>query len=113
MLALAGHARLRKLLEAYLSVRGVRAGRCMLVLGFTGSGQATRLARATALAIVKRHGAVDAGAPLGAQWARSRFRSPLLRNTLGRVATARAMAAMFVPRPEMRTAKDVMPRPRR
>lgn len=82
MLALAGHARLRKLLEAYLSVRGARTGRCMLVMGFTGSRQATRLARATALAIVKRHGAVDAGTPLGAQWARSRFRSPLLRNTL-------------------------------
>lgn len=82
MLALAGHPKLRKLLEMFLSVRGAKTGRCMLVLSFTGKREATRRSRAAALEIAKRYGAVDGGRVLGKQWEKSRFKSPYLRNTL-------------------------------
>lgn len=82
MLALAGHPKLRKLLEMFLSVRGAKTGRCMLVLAFTGAREVTRRSRAAALAIAKRHGGIDGGRVLGRQWEKSRFKSPYLRNTL-------------------------------
>lgn len=82
MLALAGHPKLRKLLEMFLSVRGAKTGRCMLVLAFTGTRDATRRARAGALEIAKGHGAIDGGRVFGKQWEKSRFQSPYLRNTL-------------------------------
>lgn len=81
-LALSGHARAVKVLDTYLGVRGVREGRCMLLLGLTGSRAQVRFAEGQAHAVVRAHGGVLTGTALGRAWRKNRFRSPYLRNTL-------------------------------
>jgi len=82
-LILAGHQRLIAALERVLALGGAGAGKCMLLLGFTGRKAPLRAARADALDITRRHGGVRlGGAAVGRQWQKSRFRTPYLRNTL-------------------------------
>ena len=81
-LALAGHERLIAALEQLLSVRGVGAGKVMLLLAFSGRNDLVKAARKAALGIARRHGGVHAGRVFGSQWRKSRFRTPYLRNTL-------------------------------
>lgn len=81
-LRLAGHADLIKWLQRYLGMRGVATGKCMLMLGVTGSLVETRRARRDALALAKRHRGVHVGRAIGKGWQKNRFRGPLLRNTL-------------------------------
>lgn len=81
-LRLAGHAELIKWLQRYLGLRGIAEGKCMMMLGVTGSLTETRRMRRDALAIAKRHKGVHVGKSIGQGWAKNRFRGPLLRNSL-------------------------------
>ncbi len=81
-LALAGHERLIAALERLLALRGVGAGKCMLICGLSGKEALVRTVRHEALEIARRHGGVGVGRIFGRQWYKSRFRTPYLRNTL-------------------------------
>lgn len=82
-LALAGHERLIGGMETVLSLRGVKEEKCMLLFGATGSKALVKMARNAALDIAKQqHGVSVAGQTFGKQWAKSRFHTPYLRNTL-------------------------------
>jgi len=80
MLTLAGHAKTVRLLEGWLSLRGCREDKCMLMLGVSGAkAQAIPAVRA-ALKLARGHGGVHVGRALGERWRRNRFRSVYLRN---------------------------------
>ncbi|MDD3762151.1 MAG: FAD-binding oxidoreductase [Nevskiales bacterium] len=81
-LRLAGHPHLIRWLQRYLGVRGVQSGQCMLMMGVTGSLAQVRRMRRDALALAKRYKGVHVGKAMGKSWAKSRFRGPLLRNSL-------------------------------
>lgn len=86
-LMLAGHPRQIAALEAYLKLRGLGGydgedGKCMLMVGVTGSRSQCGLARREALAIAARHSGVHIGRSIGRSWAQNRFKGPYLRNTL-------------------------------
>jgi alkyldihydroxyacetonephosphate synthase len=82
MLLLAGHERLLRALETWLSWRGAKEGKALLVIGATGATSTVRLALNEALGLTRRHAGVSAGRYFGAQWTKNRFRTPYLRNTL-------------------------------
>lgn len=81
-LMLAGHRRVIAALDRYLSLRGVGAEKCMMVLGFTGREALVEATRKEALAITGKCQGAHLGQALGRQWHKSRFRTPYLRNTL-------------------------------
>jgi alkyldihydroxyacetonephosphate synthase len=81
-LVLAGHENLIGLLERLLALRGVGEGKCMLLLGFSGTAAMVAAARGEALAIARKCGGVHAGRAFAAQWHKHRFRTPYLRNSL-------------------------------
>jgi alkyldihydroxyacetonephosphate synthase len=81
-LGLAGHASLVRWLERYLRLRGVGAGKVMLLLGATGPARLVRRALGEALATARAHGGVPVGEKPGAGWVKNRFRSAYLRNSL-------------------------------
>jgi alkyldihydroxyacetonephosphate synthase len=80
MLALAGHRRLVGLLDRWLRLRGCGAGRCMLLLGASGSEDQARAALRAALAVCRQHQSRHAGRKLGDKWRQGRFRNVYLRN---------------------------------
>lgn len=82
MLLLAGRERLLRALEAWLSLRGAKEGKALLVIGATGARPSVRLGLGEALALARRHAGVSAGRTFGAQWTRNRFRAAYLRNAL-------------------------------
>lgn len=81
-LALAGHAQLIAWLQRYLSLRGVAAGQCMLLIGITGDRKLYHYAKDAALAIAAGHRGAHVGRFIGKGWKKNRFRGPYLRNTL-------------------------------
>ncbi len=81
-LVLAGHERLVKALERYLSFRGAREEKCLLLAGFSGSENLVRQTRRLALGALAMRGGVVAGKAFGREWHRNRFRAPYLRNSL-------------------------------
>jgi alkyldihydroxyacetonephosphate synthase len=81
-LALAGHPSLIRWLERYLRMRGVGAGKVMLLIGASGNTLAVRRALAGALSFCKTYRGIHAGQRPGAAWVRNRFRSAYLRNSL-------------------------------
>jgi alkyldihydroxyacetonephosphate synthase len=81
-LALAGHEMLISALEQLLAMRGVKGGKCMLLLGLTGRDRIVRASRKEALGIAGKHGGIHVGRTFGKQWHKSRFLTPYLRNTL-------------------------------
>lgn len=81
-LQLSGHPDLVRWLARYLGLRGITQGKCMLVMGVTGSEAATRRLRRDALALCKRYHGVHVGRTIGKGWKQNRFRGPLLRNAL-------------------------------
>jgi len=87
-LALAGHARLISALENLLALRGIKNGKCMLILGYTGGKALGRVAIHEALGLAKDHGGVHVGGTFGKQWHKGRFRTPYLRNTLWEAGVA-------------------------
>ncbi|QOY93138.1 FAD-binding oxidoreductase [Massilia sp. UMI-21] len=80
MLTLAGHARGVRLLEGWLSLRGCKDGKCMLMIGVSGARAQALPALRAALALARGHGGVHVGRSLGERWRRNRFRSVYLRN---------------------------------
>ncbi|WP_051319374.1 FAD-binding oxidoreductase [Chitinimonas koreensis] len=81
-LTLAGHANLIAWLERYLGWRGCGEGKCMLMLGVTGTaGDAARALR-QARRLAGRHGGVHIGTVMGDKWRANRFKGPYLRNAL-------------------------------
>ena len=81
-LLLAGHERLVRALETYLSFRGAKEEKCLLLAGFTGSAGLVRQTRRQALGLLATHGGVAAGKAFGREWHRNRFLAPYLRNSL-------------------------------
>ena len=81
-LTLAGHARLIRWLERYLTWRGCGDGKCMLMLGVTADRQTARHALREARCLLARHGGIHIGQAMGSKWAANRFKGPYLRNTL-------------------------------
>mgnify|MGYP000843955384 CR=1 FL=1 len=81
-LTLAGHERLVGAMEKYLSWRGCRAGKCMLMLGVSADKRTARHALREARRLLAQYGAVYIGTAMGSKWAANRFRGPYLRNTL-------------------------------
>lgn len=81
-LLLSPKERLVGALEGYLALRGVREGKCLLLVGLSGRDRIVRTARREAMGLLRRLGGVVVGSPLGRSWQRSRFLAPYLRNTL-------------------------------
>ncbi|HYW03054.1 MAG TPA: FAD-binding oxidoreductase [Gammaproteobacteria bacterium] len=81
-LTLAGHEWSVRMLERYLAIRGAGTGKCMLTFGVTGRRDQCSNALQQSLALFRAHGGVSAGSGLGRRWARARFRSPYLRDSL-------------------------------
>ena len=81
-LLLAGHARLIRALETYLSFRGAREEKCLLLVGVSGGENLVRQTRRQVLGALAMRGGVVAGRAFGREWHRNRFRAPYLRNTL-------------------------------
>ncbi len=81
-LALAGHERLIGAMERFLSIRGLGAGKCMLLLGLCGKPVLVRTNRSEVLSITHKLGGVHVGKTFGEQWHKNRFRTPYFRNTL-------------------------------
>ncbi|MQA19553.1 FAD-binding oxidoreductase [Rugamonas rivuli] len=80
MLALAGHKKLISALERYLSWRGCKDGKCMLMIGVSGRKAAAKAALRDALVLVAPHGGVHIGRKMGDKWKQNRFRNVYLRN---------------------------------
>jgi alkyldihydroxyacetonephosphate synthase len=80
MLALAGHRKLIGLLEGWLSLRGCKEGKCMLMIGASGARPQARAAIGAALRLARRHGGVHVGRKMGNKWKQNRFRNVYLRN---------------------------------
>ncbi|MCA9930458.1 MAG: FAD-binding protein, partial [Anaerolineales bacterium] len=81
-LKLAGHEVLIGTLERLLRLRGLEAGKSMLLMGFTGKREIVNASRKEVLAITGSSGGIHIGQQFGNQWQKSRFHSPYLRNTL-------------------------------
>jgi len=81
-LRMAGHAKAIAWLERLLAWRGCGAGKCLLMVGFTGARTQVAAMRGAAAAIWRRHGGVSTGTLLGDKWRANRFRSVYLRNSL-------------------------------
>ena len=82
LLALGGHRTQARALEFFLGARGLGAGRCMMLIGFTGSRPGIDASRHESLQITRSQGGVHLGQVLGRQWQKNRFRVPYLRNAL-------------------------------
>ncbi|NVD97131.1 FAD-binding oxidoreductase [Massilia sp. BJB1822] len=80
MLALAGHKRLIGALETWLSLRGCRDGKCMLMIGASGGKGQAKAAMRAALGLCRRHNGVHIGRMMGDKWKQNRFRNVYLRN---------------------------------
>lgn len=81
-LALAGHRRLIAALERMLALRKVGEGKCLLLLGCRGRSAVVKAACKEALHLAEKQEAVSVGRAFGKRWAKTRFRTPYLRNTL-------------------------------
>lgn len=81
MLTLAGHQRLVGMLETYLGWRGCAEGKCMLMIGVSGSKSAAKAALGSALSLARRCSGVHVGRKMGDKWKQNRFRNVYLRNT--------------------------------
>lgn len=79
-LALAGGGRAMDWLDRYLRFRGAASGRCMLMLGASGSRRETQFALNGARDIVRRRDGVWIGTPIGSKWAHNRFHGVHVRN---------------------------------
>ncbi|HEU4326345.1 MAG TPA: FAD-binding oxidoreductase [Roseiflexaceae bacterium] len=81
-LALAGHAHAVAALERLLAMRGAGPDKCLLLIALAGAPEQVAATRRAALHLAARHGGVNTGRAFGAQWMKSRFRTPYMRNTL-------------------------------
>lgn len=81
-LAMAGNNRLMRWLDKYLSWRGWKESKCLLLFGAAGSDPEVVFARRQVAAAVRRWGGMMLGGKPGRQWYRTRFQVPYLRNSL-------------------------------
>ena len=81
-LMLAGHAGMIGTLEKYLRIRGQDKGKCMLLMGVTGTRRECSYARSAAFSLARQNGGVHVGKQVGKGWSKSRFMGPYLRNSL-------------------------------
>jgi alkyldihydroxyacetonephosphate synthase len=83
-LALAGKPGLINIVETLLATRGIKDGKAMLLFGYTGTAAMMKATLNAVYDIAKQYGGVGMGIgkPFGATWAKGRFRTPYLRNTL-------------------------------
>lgn len=87
-LALAGHPKQIQLLEKVLSLRGIKAGKCMLTFGTTGTKSQCKTALREARAVIKANKGLYTGTYLGNKWAEKRFSMPYLRESLWKLGYA-------------------------
>jgi alkyldihydroxyacetonephosphate synthase len=80
MLALAGHKKLISALEKYLSWRGCKDGKCMLMIGVSGTRAAAKAALRDALELTLPQRGVHIGRAMGEKWKQNRYRNVYLRN---------------------------------
>jgi alkyldihydroxyacetonephosphate synthase len=77
-----GPAAATRALRAYLRARGHGEG-CLVVAGWEGSSEpAVRRRRSATARVLRSHGAIALGAPVGAAWEHGRFAAPYLRDEL-------------------------------
>ncbi|MEP6739579.1 MAG: FAD-binding oxidoreductase [Caldimonas sp.] len=81
-LRMAGHEQMIGWLERSLKLRGVGAGKCLLLAGFSGSAGGVRSMRLRAAQLWRKRGGVSTGTLLGKPWAKRRFSNVYLRNSL-------------------------------
>jgi alkyldihydroxyacetonephosphate synthase len=83
-LALSGKEKLVEWAGRGLSILRYGEGRCLLIAGFTAEkmDNAARQQFAAARDVIRTHGGLWTGAPIGRMWMKSRFLTPYLRNTL-------------------------------
>jgi alkyldihydroxyacetonephosphate synthase len=81
-LTMAGHKKLIGLLESYLSLRGCKAQKCLLMIGASGHADTVAHALKSAKRIARRHQGVAIGQAMGKKWKENRFRNVYLRNAL-------------------------------
>lgn len=82
-LVMAGHEKQIGMLKKYLRIRGLHDSTwCMLLLGVIGDRRAALAGKKRAMKIIRKHGGVSAGTPMGKAWKKNRFLAPYLRNTL-------------------------------
>ncbi len=87
-LTMAGHKTLIGLLEKYLSRRGCKDEKCLLMLGASGESQAVGQAIKSARRIARGFGGGAIGQAMGKKWKDNRFRNVYLRNTLWKAGYA-------------------------
>ena len=80
-LTLAGHKKLIGLLETYLGWRGCGDGKCIMLIGVSGSSKGVSHGLAEALRVARKHHGVHIGQSIGKKWKHNRFRNVYLRNT--------------------------------
>lgn len=82
-LFLAGHEKQIRLLKRYLRILGLKEEKwCMMLIGLIGSSKLFSAGKRYAKSIIRRHGGISTGTPMGEAWKKNRFRAPYLRNTL-------------------------------
>ena len=81
-LILAGHPLATQLLDRWLDWLGAADGKCMLLVGFTGTADQVEYAQRMVRRLLKPHKAVSTGTFLGKRWQNSRFKSPYMREAL-------------------------------
>jgi len=81
-LALSGKDGLVRWAERGLRFLQYGEQRALLILGLTGSKRQVGQARREAMEIIRAHGGLMTGTAIGKLWAKSRFTTPYLRNTL-------------------------------
>lgn len=105
-LILAGHEILIGTLEKLISLRGVKEGKTMLLIGYTGTQADVNFTRNRSLEICRDSDGVHVGRRFGSQWHKSRFRTPYLRNTLWEYGYAIDTLETAVPWSEVNRAKN-------
>ncbi|MCL6610978.1 MAG: FAD-binding oxidoreductase [Peptococcaceae bacterium] len=81
-LAMSGKQKLIGWLDKYLSLRGIKRQKCLMIYGAAGSRSEVAFAGSELGRIVRRHGGVAVGRAFGREWHKNRFKTPYLRNTL-------------------------------
>lgn len=82
LLAMSGKQKLIGWLNRYLSLRGVKENKCLLITGAAGTGREVSFAGREIGRIAGRYGGIPAGRAFGREWHKNRFKTPYLRNSL-------------------------------
>ena len=110
-LALSGKDDLVRWADRGLRLLDYKAGRCLLILGFTAerNDKAAADAFAAARSIIGSNHGLWVGTPIGVMWRKARFRTPYLRNTLWEKGYALDTLETAVPWSEiLTTTEDIL-----